>query len=144
MNVRRVLANKGVNVITARPEQSIREVISLLAQYNIGALIVVDEGECPVGIISERDIVRGAAKNEKLFDQPVSELMTQNVLFACPDDDLTAVANTMTEKRFRHMPIMEDDKLVGIISIGDVVKVERDQYQGEVAMLHTYIFNKRP
>ncbi len=139
MKVSRILATKGMDVITIRPEQSIREAIALLAKHNIGALVVVAETDKPVGILSERDIIRATANNEQVFSQTVSELMTKNVITGLPQDELRAVANAMTEKRFRHLPIMDKGKLVGIISIGDVVKVERDHFEGEVDTLQTQI-----
>jgi len=139
MNIARILATKGMNVITIRPEQSIGEAIALLAKRNIGALVAVDEAGKPVGILSERDIVRAAAKNEQVFSQTVSELMTKNVIVGMPQDDLRAVAHTMTERRFRHLPIMDEGKLIGIVSIGDVVKAQRDQYEGEVDTLQTQL-----
>ena len=139
MNIKRILATKGVNVVTIRPDQSIREAIALLAQYNIGALVVVAEANRPVGILSERDITRALARDENILSKSVSELMTKNVITGLPQDDIISVANTMTEKRIRHIPIVEQGKLVGIISIGDVVKAQRDQYKGEIDTLQTQI-----
>jgi CBS domain-containing protein len=139
MNVARILATKGSKVITIRPEQTIREAIALLSQHNIGALIAMDEAGQPVGILSERDITRAIAKNEHIFDQPLAEVMTKNVITGVPQDDLRVVAGTMTERRFRHLPIMDKGQLIGIISIGDVVKAQRDQYEGEIDTLHTQI-----
>ncbi len=143
MNIKRILATKGVNVITIRPDQSIREAIALLAQYNIGELVVVDEANRPVGILSERDITRALARDENILSKSVSELMTKNVITGLPQDDIISVANTMTEKRIRHIPIVEQGKLVGIISIGDVVKAQRDQYKGEIDTLQTQILGEQ-
>ena len=143
MKVSSILATKGTHVITIRPEQTVREAIGLLVEHNIGALVVVDKPGQPVGIISERDIVRAAARNEDLFSQPVSQVMTRNVIVGMPQDDLMSVAHTMTEKRFRHLPIVDRGKLVGIVSIGDVVKAQRDQYKGEIDTLtHQIITNE--
>ena len=139
MNVARLLATKGMTVVTIRPDQTIREAIDLLSRHNIGALVVVEGTDKPVGIISERDIVRQLARNEELFTDPVSSIMTRHVITGMPQDDLKTVANTMTEKRIRHIPLVDQGKLVGIISIGDVVRVQRDQYQGEIETLHTQI-----
>ncbi|HEX9921634.1 MAG TPA: CBS domain-containing protein [Anaerolineae bacterium] len=139
MNVRRILATKGVDIVTVRPDQTIREAIALLAKHNIGALVAVDTENRPVGILSERDITRQLAKNEDLFTLLVSDLMTKNVITGMPQDDLKSVANTMTDKRIRHLPIVDQGKLCGIISIGDVVKTQRDQYMGEVDTLQTQI-----
>jgi CBS domain-containing protein len=139
MNVARLLATKGMTVVTIRPDQTIREAIDLLARHNIGALVVVERVDKPVGIISERDVVRQLARNEALFADPVSSIMTRHVITGQPQDDLQTVSKTMTEKRIRHLPLVDQGKLVGIISIGDVVRAQRDQYQGEIETLHTQI-----
>jgi CBS domain-containing protein len=140
MNIKSILATKGGNVITIRPEQTIREALATLAQYNVGALVVIDEASTPIGIISERDIARLAAKNEKLFSLLVREVMTKNLILGVPQDELRAVANTMTEKRIRHLPIVDNQgKLIGIISIGDIVKAERNHFQGEADTLRVQI-----
>jgi CBS domain-containing protein len=125
-----------VKVVTVEPEHQIREALRLLAEHNIGALVVVDAGARPIGILSERDVVRAAVRDERgVFEQPVSALMTRNVIVGVPQDDLTSVGATMTEKRIRHLPVVEQGRLVGIISIGDVVKAQRDRYRGEVENL---------
>ncbi len=139
MNVQSILATKGGHVVTVGPDQAIRQAIRLLAAHNVGALVVIDDGFRPVGIISERDIVRAAARDETIFERPVSAAMTRDLITGVPQDDLGTVANTMTEKRIRHLPIIEQGRLVGIISIGDVVKAQRNQYLGEVETLHTQI-----
>lgn len=140
MKVRQILAIKGKNVITIRPDQQIRQAVALLAKHRIGALVVMEEGGSkPVGIISERDIINGAAADENLFSLSVSDLMTKKVITGIPQDDLASVAHTMTERRIRHLPILEDEALIGIISIGDVLKVERDAYRGQIDTLETQI-----
>jgi CBS domain-containing protein len=135
MNIASLLATKGSRVITIRPGQTVREVLALLATHNIGALVVVDEQLAPVGIVSERDIVRAAAHSEDVFSRPIASIMTKEVIIGGPHDDLVAVGNTMTERRIRHLPIVDGGQLVGIISLGDVVKAQRDQYRGEVDTL---------
>lgn len=139
MNIASLLATKSGTPITIRPEQSVRDAVALLAKHNIGALIVVNAANSPVGILSERDIVREAARNEQVLARAVSELMTRDVITGLPEDDLTSVANVMTEKRIRHVPVVDKGKLVGIVSIGDVVKAQRDKYRGEVETLETQI-----
>ena len=139
MKIVSVLATKSSDVITVRPDQSLREAVDLLAEHNIGALIVVDEPGRPIGIISERDIVREAARTEEVFVQTVSGVMTKNLITASPQDDLETVLQTMTAKRFRHLPIVDGERLIGVISIGDVVKAQLDKYQGEVDTLQTQI-----
>jgi CBS domain-containing protein len=135
MQVNNILATKGTNVVTVRPEQAVREAVALLAEYNVGALVVADSESRCVGIISERDIVRRAVSDEDVFSRPVRDVMTNEVIIGRPHHDLLPVAHTMIEKRIRHLPIVEDDKVVGIISIGDVLKAQRDEYQGEVETL---------
>jgi CBS domain-containing protein len=135
MNIANLLATKGTQVVTARPDQTVREALSLLGRHNIGALVVVDDGAMPIGMVSERDIVREAARNEQLFTRAVSAIMTRDLVLGTPQDDLMAVGNTMTERRIRHLPVVADGRLVGIVSIGDVVKAQRDRYRGEVDTL---------
>ena len=144
MNIAHVLARKGVKVVTIRPEQTIRQALGLLAEHNIGALVAVDEAQRPVGILSEREIVREAARNESLLARQVGELMTRQVVVGVPEDDLKSVGHTMTEKRIRHLPVVEKGKLVGIVSIGDVVKALRDQYEGLVDTLQFQITQGEP
>jgi CBS domain-containing protein len=139
MNIATVLASKGSKVITIQPEQTVRQAVGLLVEHNIGALVVVDRSRQPVGILSERDIVRAAAQREHVFSEPVADLMTKNVVLGLPHDDLASVGHTMTERRIRHLPVVEGGKLIGIVSIGDVVKAQRDQYQGEVETLQTQL-----
>jgi CBS domain-containing protein len=141
MNVQRILDTKGSGVIMIRLGQSIREAITLLVKHNIGALVVVDKASQPVGCVSERGIVRALARDVNVFEHSISKIMRKNVPIAQPKDSLMAVANIMTEERVRHLPVMDEGKLVGIVSIGDVVKFQRDQYQGEVQQLQTYVFD---
>src|SRR4029434_9070398 len=105
----------------------------------IGALVVLDDARQLIGILSERDIIRAAPMNEAIFSQLVSEVMTREIITAVPQDDLMSVANTMTEMRIRHLPVVDQGRLVGIVSIGDVVKAQRDQYRGEVETLQTQL-----
>jgi CBS domain-containing protein len=145
MNIASILAKKGGQVFTARPGQTVRQALSLLAQHNIGALLVVDEaGARPVGIVSERDIVRHLARNEQLLGQTVDSIMTKDVIVGQPQDDLVTVGHTMIEHHIRHLPVMSAGALVGIVSIGDVVKAQRDQYQGEVDTLQIQLLESPP
>lgn len=139
MKVNSILSTKGRQVVTIHPEQSIRDAVMLLSSHNIGALVVVDQDGRLAGIISERDVIRRGAADENIFSLPVGEVMTKKVITGVPQDDLFSVAHTMTERRFRHLPIIDNDKLVGIISIGDVLKAQRDQYRGEIDTLETQI-----
>jgi len=144
MNIASVLSSKGSSVITVQAEQTVRDAVGLLAKHNIGALVVVDRTARPLGIVSERDIVRAAAGNERLFAEPVGSIMTKDVVIGLPHDDLASVGHTMTERRIRHLPVMDSGQLIGIVSIGDVVKAQRDQYLGEVETLQTQLLSDQP
>jgi CBS domain-containing protein len=143
MNIASLLARKGANVVTIQPEQTIRQALMVLAQHNIGALVVVDVGARPVGILSERDIVRALSRDEAVFALTVSAIMTRDVVMGLPQDDLASVGATMTERRIRHLPVVEKNRLVGMVSIGDVVKAQRDQFQGEVDTLQTQLIGEQ-
>lgn len=144
MNIASILSSKGAQVITIRPDASIREAVVLLAKHNIGGLVVVDAQRFPIGIITERGIMRELARNEGLFEIRVDAIMTREVIVGVPGDDVMSVAHTMTERRFRHLPVMEAGALVGIVTIGDVLKAERDRYQGEVETLQTQLLQSTP
>ena len=142
MNIASILATKGDKVVTILAEQTIREALGVLAQHNIGALVVVDDARRPIGMLSERDIVRTAARNEAVFSLPVSQLMTRDLILGAPGDDLGSVGSTMVTRRIRHLPVMDGGKLVGMVSIGDVMKAQRDHYQGEVDTLQTIVMER--
>ncbi len=135
MKISTVLATKGNDVVTIQPEQTIKEAAIALARNNIGALVVVDRANWPVGIISERDIVREAARNSDVLAESVSNLMTRGVVTGTPNDDVQSVLQTMTQKHFRHLPIMDEGHLAGIVSIGDMVKAQLIDYQGQIDTL---------
>jgi CBS domain-containing protein len=139
MQISTILATKGSTVVTVKPTQTVREALKLLADKRIGAVVVVDETNRPIGIVSERDIVRVLAQNENVLGEPVSGVMTSDVIIARPGDDTKAVSKTMTVRRFRHLPVMDRHELVGIISIGDVVKAQLDEYEGEIETLQTRV-----
>ena len=96
MNIASLLASKGVKVVTIGPQEPIRRALSLLAQHNIGALVVIEAQGVLVGIVSERDIVRALARTEAILVEPIAVIMTRNVVIGSPQDDLVAVSNTMT------------------------------------------------
>lgn len=141
MKVRTILAGKGTQVTTIRPDQSLREAAVLLADHNIGALVVVNEARQPVGIISERDIIRALARFDDALSHLVNQVMTKDVITGLPNDDIISVAHTMTERRFRHLPIVEQGELIGIVSIGDIVKAQRNQYKGEIDTLQAQMID---
>lgn len=139
MKISNILMTKSHQLVTVQPEQTVSEVVTLFRAHNIGALPVVTADGRLAGILSERDIVRRLPEFEQILATPVQLLMTTQVITAVPDDDLMSVAHTMTERRIRHLPVLEDGRLIGIISIGDVLKAQRDQYRGEIDTLETQI-----
>jgi CBS domain-containing protein len=140
MLIRQILAAKGSDVISTRPDATIAEVAKLLKEKRIGAVVVIDRGGKLSGIISERDIARGiAVHGAKLQDLKVRELMTAEVISCSPDDGLQKLMQIMTEGRFRHLPVIQDGKMLGIISIGDVVKHRLQELEQETHMLQDYI-----
>jgi CBS domain-containing protein len=139
MKISEILRSKGTTVITITQDQTLKQVIRLLDAHNIGALVVVDERGAILGIITERDIIRYAAKEDPDFTLHVSQIMTRQVVVGIPQDDINSVALTMTEKHFRHLPVVEKGGLVGILSLGDIVKAQRDRYEGEVHTLQIQV-----
>lgn len=139
MNIANVLASKGGRVVTIRPDQTVREALERFAERNIGALVVVDDAQRAVGMITERGILRAALTNERVLSATVGAVMTKEVVIGRPSDDLMSVAHTMTEKRIRHLPVMDQDRLVGIVSLGDLVRTQRDHYEGQVVTLETLL-----
>ncbi|MCB9006763.1 MAG: CBS domain-containing protein [Ardenticatenaceae bacterium] len=139
MKVSTILATKGNKLITIAPEQPIQEAVALLDRHNIGAIVVLNASGALAGILSERDIVRQLGHHSDLLAQPVNTVMTSKVVTCLPQDDLMSVAHVMTERRFRHLPVVEDGALLGIISIGDVLKAQRDFYHGQIDTLETQI-----
>src|SRR3989304_4718818 len=127
MNIAGLLAKKSGAPITIRPEQTVRDALVPLAKHNTGPLVIVNAAGMPVGIVSERDIVREAARNEQVFGRAMSEIMTRDVITGVPEDDLASVAHLMTEKRIRHLPVVTGGELTGGISPGDGAEGQRDQ-----------------
>ncbi len=139
MKIHTVLATKGSDVITVHPTHSLKEAAAVLTKHNIGALVVVDESGAPVGILSERDIVRASARQDDALTLPVQVVMTRDIVTGSPQDDLQAVMQSMTDGNFRHVPILDQGALVGIVSIRDLVKAQLEQYQGEIETLETQL-----
>ena len=142
MTIASLLAKKGVKVVTVGPQDTIREALKRLAEHNIGALVVVDGQGGLAGIVSERDIVRALVRTEAILAEPISVIMTRNVIIGSPQDDLVAAGITMTDRRIRHLPVLDGGHLVGIVSIGDIVKAQRDHYQGEVDTLQIQLLSE--
>lgn len=141
MLIRQILAIKGTMVVTIDGDKTLRDAVGLLTANNIGAVIVVDSSGKPIGILSERDIIRAADRYADVFVHRVDEVMSRNVVVGSLGDDIRLVEQTMTQKRFRHLPIMDQGKLAGIISLGDIVKARLEESQDEIEALHTYIIS---
>lgn len=139
MKMESVLASKGPSVITIGEGPLLREAVGVLVEHNIGALVVVDGNRVPLGILSERDILRTASAKPDFLYLAVGEVMTRDLVCASPGDDVDAVLRTMTLRHFRHMPITENGALIGIVSIGDLVKAQLDAYRGDIDTLQTQL-----
>jgi CBS domain-containing protein len=139
MIVRRILNEKGREVVTARSELSLGEIVRLLSEQRIGAVVICDDGRLR-GIISERDIVRALARDGRdVLDRSVNEVMTRKVTTCTPEDTIDQVMQKMTAGRFRHVPVLENGELGGLISIGDVVKARIEEVQREAEQIREYI-----
>jgi len=140
MRINDVLSNKGsAEVITIGPDATVRDLIGLLAQHNVGALIVSGDGRAVDGIVSERDVVRRLNDRPDVLDAQVSEIMTSTVHTCEGEEEVTALMKVMTDRRIRHVPVMTDGELSGIISIGDVVKNRISQLEFERDQLDSYV-----
>ncbi|HZE34426.1 MAG TPA: CBS domain-containing protein [Actinoallomurus sp.] len=140
MRISEILRSKGGEVATIEPDAKVRQLLALLAEHNIGAVVVSTDGTTIEGIASERDVVRRL--NERgagLLDAPVSAIMTVTVRTCAPGDKVEDLRATMTEHRIRHVPVVRDEKLVGIVSIGDVVKSAIAELETEREQLVDYI-----
>jgi len=141
MRVYELLHGKGADVVTVRPDTTVAAALLLLKERNLGAVVVSPDGVAVIGILSERDVVRRLADGVDFLDGPVAKIMTDEVLTCEPHDTVESLMTTMTQRRIRHLPVVDDEgSLAGIISIGDVVKstitqlqFERDQLEGYVS-----------
>jgi CBS domain-containing protein len=132
-------AKPDTTVITIEPDAGVRELLALLAEHNVGALIVSSDGESLDGIVSERDVVRALHNEGTVVNNTVRAIMTELVETCSPSDQLDDLMEIMTRRRIRHVPVVQDGKLVGIISIGDVVKHKMSQLQFERDQLDSYV-----
>jgi CBS domain-containing protein len=140
MNVEAILHGKGRAVATIRPDQTIKAALAELRDRNIGALVVSEDGERVDGIISERDIVHGLADHGSAFlAQGVAEAMTRRVATCDPADSVADLMAEMTNRRIRHLPVVQNGRLVGIVSIGDLVKNRLDEIEYEARSLRSFI-----
>ena len=126
-------------VLTISPEAGVRELIAMMAEHNIGALIVSADGDTIDGIVSERDVVRHLHTDGTVVNNTVGAIMTEVVETCAPESTLDELMEVMTNRRIRHVPVVEDGRLVGIVSIGDVVKHKMSQLQFERDQLDSYV-----
>jgi CBS domain-containing protein len=139
MQIADILRHKGSAVVTMSPDGAVTDLLDLLAERNIGAIVVTDSAQV-VGIVSERDVVRRLGEHgADVLHGSVADIMTSPVLSCGTQDSVDSVANTMTERRVRHMPVLEDGRLVGLVSIGDVVLSRMRQLEQDRGQLEQYI-----
>ena len=140
MYVETILRKKGDAVVAVEPECLVSRAAQILHDNRIGAALVRNAAQKVVGMLSERDIVRGIARHkEACLDMTVKELMTSPVITCAPSDSIEEIMSLMTERRVRHLPVMDDGDLIGIISIGDVVKQRISEIEHESQALRQYI-----
>jgi CBS domain-containing protein len=140
MNVAAILKSKGRGVVTAKPDHSLLDIAKLLLEHGIGCVVVEgDEGKV-AGIVSERDLVRAIGKSgAQVLTEPVSTYMTKTVVTAREADTIDRLMSEMSSHRFRHMPVVERGRLIGLVSIGDVVKMRIAEAEMEAAAMREYI-----
>ena len=140
MTVKAILSKKGTEVLTIEPTKNLAAAASLLAEHAIGALVVTGADRRIVGIVSERDIVQElAVRGAAALERPLSEVMTRKVMTCSQSDTISSVMERMTEGKFRHLPVVEQSRLIGIVSIGDIVKHRLQEMEREQSALRDYI-----
>ena len=140
MRIRDVLESKGAtSVVTIRPEATLAELIEVLTEHNFGALVVSDDGRHLAGIVSERDVVRRLREGPEALGVLVSEVMTTDVHVCEPKDSLNDLMRLMTTARVRHIPVVVDGELAGLVSIGDAVKARISELEFERDQLNQYV-----
>jgi CBS domain-containing protein len=140
MPVKTILASKGSNVFSIEPTASLEAAVAMLARHRIGALLVLGPDRRVIGIVSERDIVRALAeRGAAALSEPVASVMTRKVVTCSQSDTVGDLMERMTTGKFRHLPVVEEDQVVGIVSIGDVVKHRLQEMERESAALRDYI-----
>jgi CBS domain-containing protein len=140
MQLSTIIAAKGDFVATIQPDASISDLVAMLAEHSVGALVVSADGRTITGIVSERDVVRAMTHGADVLSRPVASIMTTHVFCASPEGHVDELMHLMTDKRVRHIPVTDSDGvLLGIVSIGDVVKSRLGELEGERAALLEYV-----
>ena len=140
MTVQTILSQKGRDVATIAPTAKVADAIKMLCERKIGALVITGAGDRITGIVSERDIVRTfGAHGAAALDMPLTDVMTRKVVTCEPNDKMSEIMELMTTGKFRHLPVLENERMVGIVSIGDVVKMRLAQLEHEQDALRDYI-----
>ena len=140
MRITDVLRRKGDSVVTITPTESVRDLLAVLARHRVGALVVSSDGRRVDGIVSERDVVRRLhSDGESVLDRPIADIMTVDVHTCEPGVTTDDLMSEMTQHRFRHVPVVVEGHLAGIVSIGDVVKYRLEELQSERDQLTAYI-----
>ena len=138
MNVATILKQKGSGVFTTTSDKSLLDIAKLLQQHGIGCIVIVSDDKI-AGIVSERDLMRAIGQaGPKVLEQPVSDFMTKTVITAREADTVDQLMSEMTKRRFRHMPVVEKDRLIGLVSIGDLVKIQISEIEMEAAATREY------
>jgi CBS domain-containing protein len=144
MKAKDIIARKGSEVYTGLPSFTVKEALDNLLKHRVGALVIVDETQRPVGIISEKDILRLAREHDDWREMNVGDNMTEKLIIGVTEDTVEYIMSLMTINRIRHLPIMHQGKLAGIISIGDIVKAQLKNVKAENRYLTDYIMSKYP
>jgi CBS domain-containing protein len=144
MDVDGILRAKGASVVTIRPDETIADLVRGLRDQRIGAMVVSEDGRSVVGIISERDVVRGLAElGSRILEAPIADLMTREVVACTPRDTVKHLMAEMTRRRIRHLPVVADGVLCGIVSIGDVVKNRLEEVETETNVLREVYLGRK-
>ncbi|MDP1879062.1 MAG: CBS domain-containing protein [Actinomycetota bacterium] len=140
MQLSTIISAKGMSVVTIQPDATIGDLVAMLAEHNIGALVVSADSRTIAGIVSERDVVHALSRGGEVLTSPVASIMTTHVYCAPPEAKIDDLMHLMTEKRVRHIPVTDaEGNLMGIVSIGDVVKSRLGELEGERAAMLEYI-----
>jgi len=140
MTVKAIVSRKGSDVLTIEPTVTLAAAVKLLAERRIGAVVITGADRQVIGILSERDIVRALAeRGAAALDDQIGQVMTRKVMTCTPDQTVASLMERMTQGKFRHLPVIEDGRLAGIVSIGDIVKHRLEEMEHESSAMREYI-----